>query len=550
MVVVDRPAPPRPVRAGGHDVALMDEQEPNDDLEHAQPLQLPKGIKGTIAPAPAARRTVGRTKGRMEGRMGGPAAPRGDVDYYRWTVGGVGKQTARVELEGAPGFTPALDALDENGEKIVAAAPASDGASGEPLVIPNLAVEGGRTLYFRVSAQSSGDRVDKANSPQVGLPEQPHAYSLTVLPSPWLAGEEEEPNDAPDRANAMAGPEASGFFGRRHDEDWLRLQGGNRPAGATVRLELSAIEGVTPSLRVTDAAGKVAVQAHGARGDELRLRNAPLIAAADAAGVTLVGLRAEGGWSGDTRWTLRTLVESPLDGAEVEPNDTLPTATLVDAARGVSGFLWPGDIDLFKVHLAGPSIARVELEVPEGVDAKLEWLDEGSHVRMRSDEGGPGKSETLPALFQAGGDLYVRVSARPHDTAFDSPYKLTFLVTPDDGETEHEPNANAAEATPISAGRAMRGFLFPRRDEDWYRVIAPDGVTAITAEAQGGPSGLEVKITDEKGMSIGKGKGGSGPGMVASAAAQAGASLFVVVRDASAKQASSSDPYRLTVAFE
>lgn len=538
VVMVERPEAPRAPRLGGVAVGLIAEREPDDDLQHAQPLELPKGVRGTIGPPIAPPAATGKA-----------SALRGDEDYYQWLVGGAGKQTARVELSGVPGLALVLEALDGDGQRIVGAV---DAGPGEAQVIPNLAVEAGRTYYLRVRAALPSERgAPHGRAREVNPPpsDAAHSYTLVVTPSPRVEGEEEEPNDTPEQANPMAGAEASGYFGHRRDEDWLKLPSEGAPPGATVRLELSAVDGVAPSLRVADGAGKAIAEARGGRGDELRMRNAPRACAtcgpAEAAGVTLLSVRAGAGYSGDLRWTLRTQLEAPLEGAEIEPNETRATATLVDARRGVSGFLWPGDVDVYRLHLDGPSIVRVDLAVPERVDAKLEWLDEGDHVRMKSDEGGPGGAELLPALFAAGGEVYLRVSARPRDTAFDAPYKLSFAVEADDGGTEHEPNGSAKQATPIAAGREVRGFLFPRGDEDWYRAATPAGAVTVTAEAKGGSRTPAIRILDERGVTIGAGKGAA-----ASAPVPAGGGVFVVVRDASGKQGSSSEPYRLNVRFE
>ncbi len=510
VVVVDRAAPPTPSRPGSRDVALVDEREPDDDLAHAQPLEMPKGVRGTIALTAAGARP--------------------DEDWYQWVVAGAGRQVARVELSGVPGIQLGLEALDGDGQKLTASL---DGGVGEAQVIPNLSVEAGHTYYLRVRAQAA-----KHGGAQPPPPARP--YSLLVIAADETLGEEREPNDVVAQANPL-GADASGLFGRRHDEDWFQLEAdapdAGAPPGATVRLELSAVEGVAPSVRIADAAGRTIAEARGGKGDELRLRNAPL-----PAGPALVGLRAESGFSTEARWTLRAQVEPPLEGAEVEPNDTRATATAVVAGRPVAGFLWPGDVDVFRLHADGPSLVRAQLDVPEKVDARLALLADKDRARLLADDGGAGKGEALPTVFSPGGDLFFRVSARPRDTAFDAPYKLTLTVEPDDGATEHEPDDGAAEATPIDAGRPVRGWLAPKGDQDWYRVTAPAGAATIKATLEGAARSATVAIGEGSRVA-------PGVGATAAAAVVAGRTYFVLVADR-AKSAPSSEPYRLTVAFE
>ncbi len=525
VVVVER-APsvrPRPDRAG---LTFVDEREPDDDLQHAQPLEMPKGVRGTI--------------GEPRAVTGKP--PRADEDWYQWLVGGEARQSARVELSGVPAIALALDALDGDGNRLTG----GEGGEGEAVVIPDLAVEPGKTYFLRVKPVARPKK-EKAGAPPPSDPG--HGYELVVLPTPLQPGDEEEPNDAPDHASAVPpGADASGWFGRRKDDDWLRVSTEGPPPGATLRLELSAVEGVAPSLQVADGAGQVLATATGGKGDELRLRNAP-----STQPVTLVHLRAESGVNTEARWTLRAQWEAPLPvgagGAEAEPNDTRERATPLPVGIGappqtVSGFLWPGDVDWYRVRLDGPALARVELAAPEKVNLQLELQAADGATLRKVDDGGAGQPEVVPAWFvPSSGDLFVKVSARGRESAFDAPYRLTVTDGTDDGATEHEPNDAPSAASAIAPGRPERGWISPRGDEDWYRVVAPDGAQSIRAALTGGPRGAVVKLLDEQRAPLGPAGGAS-----ASAPVQPGKVCFVVVRVPDGKTASA-DPYSLTVSF-
>ncbi len=181
---------------------LIDEQEPDDSVASAQPMTPGSGIRGF---------------------MGAPktdaAKPAGDEDVFSFMAPGVagaadmGFQYARVELTGVPGLDLALDVLDGDGKRLVTV---NDGGPGEGEIIPNVGVDAAHTYYLRVHE----------NGAPHGDPG--HAYELTVQSWPASAGEEREPNDDPAHATAIkltsgTTGEATGFFGKKRDEDWLRL---------------------------------------------------------------------------------------------------------------------------------------------------------------------------------------------------------------------------------------------------------------------------------------------------------------------------------------
>jgi hypothetical protein len=212
----------------------------------------------------------------------------------------------------------------------------------------------------------------------------------------------------------------------------------------------------------------------------------------------------------------------------------------------VSGFLWPGDADCYSVRFAAPTVAKVELEAPEGVDVKLEWIaqspDGTVEVLARADDGGPGKPELLPN--PAGDKLLLRVTARARDTAFDAPYQVTVTAIGDDGAGEREPNGVPGRATAIEVGRPLRAFLAPRGDEDWYKLAAP-AAGQLRATAQGGPRGLTVTLYDESRAPVGGSSGASAKGPV-----EAGRSYYVVVRDPAGKASDPRNAYTLSLSVE
>jgi hypothetical protein len=500
VVEPDKRAPDRPK------LPLVDEKEPDNDVAHAQPMEPGKGVRGTIVAK--------------------------DVDVFSWMdpsaprdMGGF--DYARVELSGVPGIDLALDVLDGDGKRMMTV---NDGGPGEPEVIPNVGVDPAHTYYLRVH--------------EAGVPkgDAEHTYELTVQAWPATAGDEREPNDDVAHATAIAlsngaAGDASGFFGRKRDEDWLSLSLAGVPAKdnrAVLRLELAPAAEVASSLKVTAPDGKtVFAEARGAKNDELRLRN---VGIDTAAGAVALALRAVEGRSPDARWVLRMGVEPPLDGAEREPNNDVAHATPMTLQGGtaqLAGFLWPGDADVYKV-VGVPPEAQLSFDVDgvDKVDLKLERLGADGKAWVRADDAPVGQGELLPPA--KAGEALVRVSGRARDTAFDAPYRLTATMTQPPPDEEREPNDGPTTATPWLPGSpTMKGRLAPRGDEDWFSFTA----TATPAGAHfGGPLPASVKIVDEARKVV-----PPGTPLIA------GKRYFVVIKAASEKSSNPRDLYTVTL---
>ncbi len=391
------------------------ESEPNDDVGHAQPLTPGHGISGQLVQA--------------AGAAGKPGKP--DSDYFTFVEPGVGGSDGgfnelRVTLlpttvaVGGPAQSGALDValeiLDGDGARL---AQIDDAPAGEPEIYPNLGAVPGHTYYLRVTTSAHTSKTAPAAT-QGG-------YTLTVERAPATEGAEQEPNDKIAQATALPGPDGHGYFGRRRDEDWLRIP---TNGGSLLKLELGAVEGVGPKLRV-ESNGAVLARAETGRGGELRLRNVGLPPGVSEVQVLLSG----DGRNPTTLWQLRFGVEAPLDGAEHEPNDSLAQANAIDDGVTVSGFLWPGDVDFYcTAKTAGGFVAT--LEGVDGVDLKLEAVSPAVNasgkvdVLARADAHKAGQGEELPATPRGTDGACYRITARAHDTAFDAPYRFTVKPAP------------------------------------------------------------------------------------------------------------------------
>ena len=509
VVVVD--PTPHKLAAALPQVPLVDEKEPDDDLAHAQPLEPQKGIKGTLAAAHVVK--------------GKPAS---DVDVYVFTEMGAGGDggarfhEARITLAGVAGVDLVLTALDGDGKKL---AVANEGGAGEGEILPNLAVEPGRTYYLEVKAAGAPPAAETA------------PYQLVMQSQPAPAGAEKEPNDDAAPATQLESmSEASGFYGKRHDEDFLALPVQLPGAGGILRVELGAVDGVAPLLKISNDKEVIAA-ARAPKGEELRLRN---VGVPPGASRLIVELKAAEGKNLDARWLIKVGVEPPLEGAEKEPNDGVAQANAVQAGQSLSGFLWPGDAD---VYCIAQEFVLVEADGLEGVDLKLDRLTPQGKVLQHADDAGTGKGEKLPPVP---GASCVRVSGRARDAAFDAPYRISFREIGASDDLEREPNDAAASATHIPDGRtAMRGWLAPKGDEDWYRFTAPAGKAKVTVHVDGGALPMALKLVDENKMPLQPATSKTS----ASGPIVPGKSYLVSVR-AQEHAADALNPYNLTLTFE
>jgi hypothetical protein len=446
--------PPAPAPPTGP--ARVAEQEPND-FQHAQQIPSLSVVAGSLA------------------------APRDD-DWYR--VAGA-RLSLRVELRKVQDAV--LEIYDRDRNRLLRVH-----AGGEdPGVIP--AVGCVEACFVRVSGAG------------------PQDYELSVAGAPPAAGQELEPNDRAADANELQpGVPMQGTYLSADDEDWYRLP---LAAGAAnvLRVEVTAVPGVRPELEVRSLEG--ALLATFRAGEALYVRDLSLhlgqqaptpdagVANADAgdadAGATASEMPAVPGYllvlKGRSRqgapltpYTLTATVEAGQPGLEQEPNDDPRHATPIH--ESAVGYLAPaGDQDWFLVHSDAPAVLHAELSGADGADLELAVYGPGPDkpaLLARVNEGGPREVEALPAVGLPAGDSYVLVQSAPRQLegkwvrdAEDrqTPYKLLVQLSPDDGSTEREPDNDAKSAQVLALPIAVKGFIWPRKDVDFFRFHVEAG---------------------------------------------------------------------------
>jgi hypothetical protein len=512
---------------GDQDVAFVPEIEPNDALSSAQKIEfgasaaaIPLGIAGKLAPPSGKSHDVDLF------RLVIPAAPGTAGDA---TPAATLRRRLSIEVSPDPALAVLVDALDDQGQVLIAAA---GGVPGDPDGFPNLSVTPG-AYYLRVRAAAAG-----AGS-----------YRLVARLIPLETGEEQEPNGKAALASeAPATGEVIGYYGWRRDQDWYRVALASVPEGSVLGVDLEAVPGVAASLLVYDAAERKLIESRGRSEERVAVRNVRL---APGDPHLYVVVRADSGRNATVRYNLRLRAELPKGGSELEPNDDAAHAQAISDGDTL-GFLGRGDVDVYRYNAkAGATELDLEVTPPERVDAKLEVLREtDGFLLARADAGKRHEPERIPNLFVAGGPLLIRLSAGRGDGNSDEPYRLTVASRPPEPGAEREPNGTTAAATVLPSGVAGNGLIFPRGDVDvWKAPLAGNTTTAAVSVTGVAGLTLDVRVLADDEHELGRFKVPGASPATTSVATGGAACCLVQIRDASAKGAvaNARDRYALTV---
>jgi hypothetical protein len=396
------------------------EREPNNTVATAQPL--------VLAGDPLAAGVTATVPGT------GKAA---DVDVFKLLVpggtdaalpdaGALGARRLLVEVRPDPDLALTLAWLDAAGRPVVT----TTSGAGEPDGLPNLAVAPGGTYFLRVRAVERSARP----SSDAGAPAST-GYRLLARVVDFEVGEEREPNDraaqASDLGAAARNPEAAGFHGWRKDEDWYRLSIDGLPPGSVLDLELEGVEGVVAGLALHDGAGVRLVGTHGRRGERASLRNVavphagPTPAGGEAAAgrAVYVVIRTEGGRNIDRRYALSVRAGLAQEGTETEPNDDQAHASSLGDGL-TTGYLGPGDVDVYLYVPALPGSVDVQVSPPEGARVKVEMLRQGDGQPVASAaSAGRGEPERLSGIAVSE-PVLIRITSRRAEANPEEPYQI------------------------------------------------------------------------------------------------------------------------------
>ncbi len=484
-----KPAAPPPAAATpppppADSLPAVTEVEPNDTPDRAQPIDGPARVGGDLhAVQPASHP---------------------DEDWYRVQPRSM-PQDLRVELSALPSGRVAFEVYDKDRNKLLSVS--SDGPA-QGCVLPSFRVRD--PIYLRVF--SPGGAVGH--------------YSLALRLSAPDPDAEAEPNDRAIDATPLPGDHPMhGTIGTPADQDWYRVDlvapsdGGTAPVAGAVdagtadagtpqdpaalaRLQISAVPNVRLEVHLFDQDQRPLGALEGRTGEAIDVRDLGLFA-----GVRSVYVVVQSGYvhgkrvaAPETPYTIAFHAEPAPPNFEIEPNDTVDQATPIANRR--YGYLSPqGDVDYYVLHVGTPSLLHARLGPLDHVDTELSVVDrparprERDAVLLRANEAGPKEAEVIPSVALPAGDHFVKVEAAAHQVGAHwvrdqenptDPYELDVSLVPDDGSFEREPNDRPAQATAIKLGQTLRGYAYPARDVDFYRLD-------LSAQPVG--LGVAVKLT-------------------------------------------------------
>lgn len=178
---------------------------------------------------------------------------------------------------------------------------------------------------------------------------------------------------------------------------------------------------------------------------------------------------------------------------EIEPNNTISTATLIEPGRDCSGLLdSENDIDNFLLKIDEEQVVRIELTGVKGLNHAIEvWkLNPGNPIPVKTvDDNRKSSPEEMANLNLVPGDYIIVVTHGSRDVKKGNPEnRYTLRVTSRSPfNEEKEPNDNPGMANMINNGDSVAGYFSPSRnmlnenqqfsyrEEDWFRADIVSG---------------------------------------------------------------------------
>lgn len=406
--VVTRPQLPD---AGHGPGPSADEIEPNDSDEVATPIAL-----------------GGTARGKIE--------PETDVDFYKLDVDKPG--VLGVLLTGVEGMDLTLELLDSSGTLV---GKSDRGGARVKEGIPNAGVTAG--TYVLVVRQTPKKKTRASRRRRRGKAAKPATVDMTpapvyelstqiVLPGP---GNEREPDDDRGTANDLiVADNASGYLGWSGDEDVWKLSVETLSQNNAVDIQVSAIEGVSLELEVSDAIGQLLATRKAPRGAPLVVRG--LLPVVPPGGPPFHYVTIKGSASNpETSYTLHATAHVIGTDEEIEPNDLVDKPAQMPADRTVVHATWtPGDVDCFALAIGdAPRTVDVTIETPSEIDLAVELLVDGKPVAS-ANNGKKGVVEKLTAPVPPGAQAVIRVKNPDASAKVEAKYDVSVLETTGTGD--------------------------------------------------------------------------------------------------------------------
>lgn len=194
-------------------------------------------------------------------------------------------------------------------------------------------------------------------------------------------------------------------------------------------------------------------------------------------------------------------------GREVEPNDTLATASVLDLPGLTRGHYFParnllsGDTDYMEqdwfrldVVQSGLFLLNIDLSGVPKIDPIIEIYDNNGYKIKEVDSHGMDEGESI-RNFGVHGPAQWRLRLRSKHKAGNAqvPYEILTELLPYQGKVEFEPNDQRPDATPFD-GDSIEGTIAPQGDSDWYKVTINDDAKQILRAGLSGVDGMDLTL--------------------------------------------------------
>jgi len=255
---------------------------------------------------------------------------------------------------------------------------------------------------------------------------------------------------------------------------------------------------------------------------------------------------------------------------EIEPNNTISSATLIETGKECKGFLdSENDVDNYLLRIDEEQLVRIELSGVKGVNHSIHvWkLVSGNPRPLKTiDDNRKSSPEEMANLFLEPGDYIIMVNHGSRDVKKgNSENSYTLRVTSRSAlKEEKEPNDRAENANVINNGESITGFFSPSRnilnenlqysyrEEDWFSVDIVSGeenpvtVDLILTGVNGVDSILALYNSDMNELALSDNAGPGSAETITGFGIKTTGTYYIMVVSKS-YQSNHSEPYELTL---
>lgn len=163
---------------------------------------------------------------------------------------------------------------------------------------------------------------------------------------------------------------------------------------------------------------------------------------------------------------------------DTENNDNYKTPNKINIDKPILGFFDNkneiGDKDYYEISFNNPdkSYKIIQTAVP-GIDTKITFYTAKHRYLFRIDEKGIGEAEKLWNFTPKAKKILMVIEAK-RGYNLKVPYIINFISKQTDDKQEIEPNNSEKEAGEISINKIKKGYIAPKNDVDYYKIITND----------------------------------------------------------------------------